>query len=74
MVYNYQGFLINGDRTAFSDRWPDSRVNFTIIHSVGRSMSKCSFSKAAGNGSDLDTKVRTTFRNSAIEEGEKVSN
>jgi len=57
--------------------YPDSRDKFTILQSVGRSMSKFSFNKTAGRGSrlqDLDTTVRATSESSAIEVGEKAFN
>ena len=66
-------------RRQFSEKKAGGQIPETTLQSygVGRSMSQCSFSKTAGGGSkiqDFDSMVRTTFNNSAIELGEKVSN
>ena len=65
-------------RRQFSEKKAGGQIPETTLQSYGgRSMSQCSFSKTAGGGSkiqDFDSMVRTTFNNSAIEVGEKVSN
>ena len=64
--------MSNGNRTAVfreAVRWPDSRDNFTIIHSVGRSMSKCFSAKQ-----QVEDPKYKIFTYSAIKVVEKVTN